>query len=49
MKVTAQLLYIVTDAEFDGGMLFNVSIMFPNIPLTYPKVFILIVGLLSHC
>ena len=48
LMLTAQLAYIVTDADCDCGRYFNVFIMFPNISMTYPIVLISIMGLYSH-
>ena len=48
LKLTAQLAYIVTDADCDCGKYCNVFITFPNISMTYPIVLILIMGLYSH-
>ena len=48
LKLTAQLAYIVTDADCDSGRYFNIFMMFPNISMTYPIVLILIVELYSH-
>ena len=38
LKPTAQLAYIVTDADCDYGRLFNVFITFPNVSMTYPDI-----------
>ena len=48
LKLTAQVAYIVTDADCDCGRYFNVIIVFPNVSITYPIVLILIMGLYSH-
>ena len=48
LKLTAQLAYIVTDADCDCGRYFNVFIMFPNVSMMYPIAFILIMRLYSH-
>ena len=36
LKTTAQLLYIVKNADYDCGTFFNISITFPNVSLMYP-------------
>ena len=36
--MTAQLAYIVTDADCDCGRYFNVFITFPNVSMTFPIV-----------
>ena len=46
--MTAQLAYIVTDADCDCGRYFNIFITFPNVSVTYPIVLISIMGLYSH-
>ena len=48
LKFTAQLAYIVIDADCDCGRYFNVFITFFNVSMTYPIVLILIMGLYSH-
>ena len=48
LKSTAQLAYIVTDADCDCGRYFNVFITFLNVSMTYPVVLILIMGLYTH-
>ena len=47
-KLTAQLAYIVADADCDCRRYFNVFITFPNVSMTFPIVFISIMGLYSH-
>ena len=50
LKPTAQLAYIIAKQlliMIMGGY-FNIFIMFPNIPMTYPIVVHLIMGLYSH-
>ena len=47
LKATAQLCYIVTDADCDYRSLFNIYITFPDVSMTYPILVYSIVGL-SH-
>ena len=48
LKSTAQLAYIVRDADCDCGRYFDIFIMFPSVSMTYPIAVILIMGLHSH-
>ena len=48
LKSTAQLAYIATDTDCDCGRYHNVFVMFPNVSMTYPIVFISIMGLYSY-
>ena len=48
LKSTAQLAYIVSDADADCGRHFNVFITFPNVSMTCPIAVISIMGLQSH-
>ena len=48
LKLTAQLAYIVTDADCDCGRYFYVFITLPNVSMMYPIILILIMGLYSH-
>ena len=48
LKATAQLTYIVTDADCDYGRLFYIFITFLNVSMTYPILVYSIVGLYSH-
>ena len=48
LKLTAQLAYIVIDADCDCRRYFNVLITFSNISMMHPIVLISIMGLYSH-
>ena len=49
LKLTAQLAYIVTDADCDcGSLFFNIFITFPNVSMMYPILVYSILGLYRH-